>query len=172
MWRKQLNKALLLKISHHMISWWSSKSRAEQKSHLRASSGNFCVSTSGHEVCVSADVTTTDVNMITQSDPALLCRRVLTAGFCSSPVHMQNQSRTPDPTSCWWWWMIWASGTSVAMETTASGPSLIDSENKDLINIYSRARVVSEQCDTIVSLEHQLWRNFHSRDEQIFVMDF
>ncbi len=41
------------------------------------------------------------------------------------------------------------------METTASGPSLIDSENKDLSNIYSRARVVSEQCDVIVSLEHE-----------------
>ncbi len=41
------------------------------------------------------------------------------------------------------------------METAASGPSLIDSENKDLISIYSRARVVSGQCEVIVSLEHE-----------------
>lgn len=61
-----------------MISWWSN-SKAVQKCHLRASSGNFCVSTSGHEVCVSADVTTTDINMTAQSDPALLSRRFLTA---------------------------------------------------------------------------------------------
>ncbi len=45
---------------------------------------------------MSADVTTTDVNMITQSDPALLCRRVLTALL----VLLQSGSHAePEPDS-------------------------------------------------------------------------